>query len=273
MAAGLRAPPARGPEPAPPPGSGAPTAVLGAYDEPASEADVSVTSSAAVRLRERLAAALLVLRARSAGDRTGAVSRCSAARAGAAAVSPTARARWNTRVLSWMTWPCAVVCAAARAASAASAAAGCTALLCPVGPGAAAPARRARCLRLRAAAAGRLAMQDLPRGPVQRAQNRAGRVSRHCHNAIPCIPLQNPFLHVQRLPSINCYYFGRPEHAITSVDQNMQSCHFSALTPLGMSMRADSCASTATLIELYIAPCYTERMTCCLTKQVRQSWG
>ena len=55
-----------------PPGSGAPVAVLGACDEPELEPDVSATSSAAARLRERFAAALLVLRARSAGDRTGA---------------------------------------------------------------------------------------------------------------------------------------------------------------------------------------------------------
>ncbi len=64
MAATWRAPPARGPEPAAPPGSGALTAVLGAYDEPEVEPDVSVTSSAAVQLREPPAAALLVLRAR-----------------------------------------------------------------------------------------------------------------------------------------------------------------------------------------------------------------
>jgi len=59
MTARLRAPPACGPEPAAPPGSGAPSAALGAYDEPDDEPDVSVTLSAAVRLRERLAAAPL----------------------------------------------------------------------------------------------------------------------------------------------------------------------------------------------------------------------
>ena len=74
MAARLAGPPipACGLLPAAPPGSGAPTAVLGAYDEPEVEPDVSVTSSAAARLRERFAAALLVLRVRSVGDRTGA---------------------------------------------------------------------------------------------------------------------------------------------------------------------------------------------------------
>jgi len=66
------APPARGSEPAAPPGSGAPSAVLGAYDEPGAELDVSAASSAAARLRERLAAALLMMRARSAGNGTGA---------------------------------------------------------------------------------------------------------------------------------------------------------------------------------------------------------
>jgi len=87
------APPARGPEPAAPLGSGALTAVLGACDEPEVEPDVSVTSSAAVRLRELLAAALLVLRARSAGNRMGAGSCCSAECACVTAASPMARAR------------------------------------------------------------------------------------------------------------------------------------------------------------------------------------
>ena len=72
MAAGLLAPPARRPEPAAPPGSKAPTAALGAYDEPEVELDVSVKSSEAARLREGLAAALLMLHANSAGDCTGA---------------------------------------------------------------------------------------------------------------------------------------------------------------------------------------------------------
>ncbi len=135
------APPARGPEPAAPPGSGAPSAVLGACDEPEAEPDVSVTSSAAVRLRERLAAAMWMLRAHSAGDDTGAVTCCSAECAGMAAASRVARARWNTRVLPWVTWPCACVCAAARTASASGAAAGCAALLCLEGLAVAAPAR------------------------------------------------------------------------------------------------------------------------------------
>jgi len=90
--------------------------VLGAYDEPESEPDVSATSSAAAWLRERLNAALLMLRARSAGNRTGAVSCCSAECAGVAAASLVARA--CTPVLSWVTWPRAVVFVAAGAASA-----------------------------------------------------------------------------------------------------------------------------------------------------------
>ncbi len=67
--------PACVPVPAAPPGSGAPSAVLGAYDEPEVEPDVSATSSAAARLRERLAAALLMLRVCSASGCTDA--RCS----------------------------------------------------------------------------------------------------------------------------------------------------------------------------------------------------
>ena len=263
MAAGLLAPPARRPEPAAPPGSKAPTAALGAYDEPEVEPDVSVTLSAAVRQRERLAAAaLLVLRARSAGDRPGAVSRCSAERASIMAASPMARARWNTRVLSWMTWPCAVVCAAARAASAASAAAGSAALLCPAGPGSAAPARRARRLRMSLSrAAVMLAMQDLPQGAKSSEQSRQGFTSlSQCHTMQP---IAQSFFAFDWLPSIWCYNFSRSERAILSLQCS---------DPLGMCMRADSCLFTATLIELSVAACYTERMTCCLPKQVRQSW-
>jgi len=133
--------------------------VLGANDEPEDELDVSAVSPSASRLRERLAAALLT-RARSAGNRTGAVAYRSAERVGVTTASPAARARWNTpRLLWWVTRPCAVVCAAARAGSAAGAAAGCTALLCLAGRSAAAATRRSR-------AALRLAMQDLPRSPV-----------------------------------------------------------------------------------------------------------
>jgi hypothetical protein len=80
--------------------------MLGAYDEPEAEPDVSATSSAAVRLCKRLAAGLLT-RARSARNHTDAVA---------------------------------------------------------VGPGAAAPARCARRLRVeRSRFILRLAMQHLPR--------------------------------------------------------------------------------------------------------------
>jgi hypothetical protein len=61
--------------------------VLGSYCEPEVEPDVSALSTAAVRLRKRLAAALL-MRARSAGNCTSAVSRCSAECAGTTATSP-----------------------------------------------------------------------------------------------------------------------------------------------------------------------------------------
>ncbi len=143
--------------------------MLGAYDEPEDEPDVPVTSSAAVPLCERLAAALLMFRALSVGDRTGVLSQCSAECAGVTAALLLAHALWNTRVLSWVTWPWAVVCAAAGAASAAGAAAERAALLCPVDPGAAAPARRARRLRLqRSFAVLRLVMQDLLRTDAKR---------------------------------------------------------------------------------------------------------
>ncbi len=162
------APPVRGLVPAAPPGSGAPSALLGPYDEPEAEPDMSVSSSVTVRLREGLAVALLMLRANSAGDRTGVVSCCSAECAGMTAASPMGRGRWNTRVQSSVTWHCACVCAAARTASAAGAAAGCAALLCEEGPAAAAPARHTCGLRAeRSRAALRLAVQDLPRRPVQ----------------------------------------------------------------------------------------------------------
>jgi len=160
------APPVRGLVPAAPPGSGAPSALLGAYGEPEAEPDMSVSSSVTVRLREGLAPALLVLRARSAVDCTGAVSHCSAECANVAAALP--MARWNTRGLLWVTWHCACICAAARTASAAGAAAGCAALLCLEGPAAAAPARHTCGLRTqRSRAALRLAVQDLPRRSVQ----------------------------------------------------------------------------------------------------------
>jgi len=68
----------------------------------------------------------------------GTVAYCSAERVGVTAAPPMARARWNTRVLLWVTWPCAVVCAAALA-------------------------RRARRMRMsRSRCAFKLAMQDLP---------------------------------------------------------------------------------------------------------------
>ncbi len=132
--------------------------MLGAYTEPDVEPAVSAAPSSASRLRERLAAALLT-RARSAGNRTGAVACRSAERVGVTTAPAAARARWNTRLLLWVTRPCEVACAAARAGSAAGAAAGCAALLCLAGRSAAAAARRSR-------AALRLAMQDLPRSPV-----------------------------------------------------------------------------------------------------------
>jgi hypothetical protein len=124
---------------------------------------MSVTSSAAVRLRKWLAPALLMFRALSAGNRTGVISHRSAECATVAAALLLAHARWNTRLLLRVTWPWAVVCAAGGAASAAGAAAERAALLCPVGPGAAALARCARRLRSRSHAASELVMQDLPR--------------------------------------------------------------------------------------------------------------
>ncbi len=170
MTARLRAPPACGPKPAALPGWGAPSAALGAYDEPDDEPDVSATLSAAERLRERLAAAPLVLRTRPAGDRPGAVSCCPAECAGMTAVSPLARARWNTRVLSWVTWPSAVVCTAA-------------------------PARRGCRMRmLRSRCASKLAMQDLPRGPVQSALNRADKVASHVTMPFRCNTCRCPVL-------------------------------------------------------------------------------
>ena len=63
--------------------------------------------SAAARLRKRLAAAL-VMPARSASGRAGAVSCCPAECAGMAAASPMARAGAATGVLSWVTRLCAV---------------------------------------------------------------------------------------------------------------------------------------------------------------------
>jgi hypothetical protein len=110
------------------------------------------------------AAAAAASRARAAADDRGAASCCSAGCTGAAAASPLARPRCTTRGTSWVTWAGTAVCSAAHAAPAAGAAAACAALLCLMGPGAAAPARRARCLRVRAAAAlPRPTMQDLPR--------------------------------------------------------------------------------------------------------------
>jgi len=241
------APPARGPEPAAPPGSGAPSAVLGACDEPEAEPDVSVTSSAAVRLRERLAAAVWMLRAHSAGDDTGAVTCCSAECAGMAAASRVARARWNTRVLPWVTWPCACVCAAARTASASGAAAGCAALLCLEGLAVAAPARRACCLRLRAAvaAAWRLAMQDLPRGPVQALRTGQARlhISLACHSRCNCF--KRPVLALTRLHHSHIT-LTRSCNALTSVLQPTLACAH---------------LFHATLVELSRTPCYIERMT------------
>jgi len=204
--------------------------VLGAYDEPDVEPDVSVTSSAAVRLRERLAAAPLVLRARPAGDRPGAVSCCPAECAGMTAASPMARAHWNTGVLLSVSWPCACVCAAARAASAAGASAGCAALLSPEGPAVAALARRARRLRVaRLRAALRLAMQDLPRGPVQKPQNRAGWVSSHCHDATATTA--KPFFVFAEASKHNSNH---------SVKQKVQLSHSSASIPHDINMRADA---------------------------------
>ena len=172
--------------------------MLGLYGEPEVEPDVSSTSSAAARLRCRLAAALLT-QARLARDRRGGVACCFAERAGVTAASPLARALWNTGVLSWVTWPCTGVCAAAGAASAEGAAAGCAALLCPVGPGAVALARRARRLRVALARCVlRLAMQDLPRvrcKPLRAGQARLQPVTLPCNllaikHAIPMQMLQ-----------------------------------------------------------------------------------
>ncbi len=89
-------------------------------------------------------------------------------------------------------------------------------------------------------------MQDLPRRPVQSAQNRAGRVPCHVTMAFHAGPLPYPSLRLQGHPTVHCFHVS---------NEKGQPSHFSAPIPLGMCMRGNSCLLKAALIEHSIAPC------------------